>query len=95
MLLVWNILVLSSSHFRVLMIDKLLASEVLDPSLIHHVQLQNNQLKLKEGPSEISSSCSTDQSQQQTVRLVIDKQNDKNRLYLIYRWKWSPPPQKL
>lgn len=55
------------------MIDKLLASEVLDPSLIHHVQLQNNQLKLKEGPSEISSSCSTDQSQQQTVRLVIDK----------------------
>lgn len=73
MLLVWNILVLSSSHFRVLMIDKLLASEVLDPSLIHHVQLQNNQLKLKEGPSEISSSCSTDQSQQQTVRLVIDK----------------------
>lgn len=72
-LLVWNILVLSSSHFRVLMIDKLLASEVLDSSLIHHVQLQNNQLKLKEGPSEISSSCSTDQSQQQTVRLVIDK----------------------
>lgn len=40
------------------MIDKLLASEVLDPSLIHHVQLQNNQLKLKEGPSEISSSRS-------------------------------------
>lgn len=56
-----------------MMIDKLLASEVLDPSLIHHVQLQNNQLKLKEGPSEISSSCTTDQSQQQTVRLVIDK----------------------
>lgn len=43
MLLVWNMLVLSNSHFRVMMIDKLLASEVLDPSLIHPVQLQNKE----------------------------------------------------
>lgn len=57
MFLVWNILVLISSHFRVMMIDKLLASEVLDPSLIHPMQLQNNQLKLKEGPSEICRQC--------------------------------------
>lgn len=29
------------------MIDKLLASEVLDPSIIHHVQLQNTKMGMK------------------------------------------------